>query len=61
MLLLENYSNSPVSIIGKFKAFIQWKGKVFHQECHVKMQIHHPVFYPEMLLSKWKCYKLVSL
>ena len=22
MLLLENYSNSPVSIIGKFKAFI---------------------------------------
>ena len=24
MLLLENYGNSPVSIIGKFKAFIQW-------------------------------------
>ena len=35
MLILENYSNSPVSIIGKFKAFIQWKGKVFHQEFHV--------------------------
>ena len=35
MLILENYSNSPVSIIGKFKAFIQWKGKVFHQELHV--------------------------
>ena len=34
-LLLENYGNSPVSIIGKFKAFIQWKGKVFHQEFHV--------------------------
>ena len=35
MLLLENYGNSPVSIIGKFKAFIQWKGKVFHQDFHV--------------------------
>ena len=34
MLLLENYSKSPVLIIGKFKAFIQWKGKVFHQEFH---------------------------
>ena len=34
MLILEKYSNSPVSIIGKFKAFIQWKGKVFHQEFH---------------------------
>ena len=35
MLILENYNNSPVSIIGKFKAFIQWKGKVFHQVFHV--------------------------
>ena len=33
--LLENYSNSPVSIIGKSKAFIQWKGQVFCQEFHV--------------------------
>ena len=30
ILLLENYANSPVSIIGKFTAFIRWKGKVFH-------------------------------
>ena len=35
ILILENYGNSPVSIVGKFKAFIQWKGKVFHQEFHV--------------------------
>ena len=35
MLIIENYGNSPVSIIGKFKSFIQWKGKVFHQEFHV--------------------------
>ena len=34
-LLLEDYGNSPVSIIGKFKGFIPWKGKVFHQEFHV--------------------------
>ena len=34
-LLLENYGNSPVSIIGRFTAFIRWKGKVFHQEFHV--------------------------
>ena len=34
-LLLENYGNSPVSIIGKFTAFMRWKGKVFHQEFHV--------------------------
>ena len=35
MLKLENYSNSLVSIIGRFKAFIQWKGKIFHQGFHV--------------------------
>ena len=35
MLLLENYGNLPVSIIGKFKAFNRWKGKVFCQEFHV--------------------------
>ena len=34
-LILENYGNSPVSIIGKFKAFICWKGKIPHQEFHV--------------------------
>ena len=34
-LLLKNYGNSPVSIIGKFKAFIHWKGKIFHQEFHI--------------------------
>ena len=34
-LLLKNYGNSPVSIIGKFIVFIQWKGKVFCQEFHV--------------------------
>ena len=35
MLLVENYGNSSMSIIGKFKAFIRWKGKVFCQEFHV--------------------------
>ena len=35
MLILENYGNSPVSLIGKFRAFIKWKGKVFHQEFYV--------------------------
>ena len=29
-LLLENYGNSPVTIIGKFMAFMRWKRKVFH-------------------------------
>ena len=29
-LLLENYGNSPVSIIGRFTVFIRWQGKVFH-------------------------------
>ena len=30
--LLESYGNLPVSKIGKFKAFICWKGKIFCQE-----------------------------
>ena len=30
-LLLEKYGNSPVTIIGKVRAFIRWKGNVFHQ------------------------------
>ena len=34
-LLLENYGNSPVSILRKFKAFIHWKGKIFCQEFHI--------------------------
>ena len=34
-LLLENYGNSPVSIIGKFKAFIHWKEKIFWHEFQV--------------------------
>ena len=34
-LLLENYGNSSVLITGKFKAFIHWKGKTFHQEFHI--------------------------
>ena len=34
-LLLENYGNSPVTIIDRFMAFIRWKEKVFHQEFHV--------------------------
>ena len=34
-LLLKNYGNSPVLIIRKFKAFIHWKGKIFHQEFHI--------------------------
>ena len=34
-LLLEIYGNAPVSIIGKFTAFIRQKGKVFHQEFYV--------------------------
>ena len=34
-LLLENYRNTPVSIIGRFTAFIRWNRKVFHQEIHV--------------------------
>ena len=34
-LLLKNYGNSPVLIIGKVKAFMHWKGKIFHQEFHI--------------------------
>ena len=34
-LLLENYGNSPVTIIGNFTTFIRWKGKMFHQEFYV--------------------------
>ena len=59
-VLLENCS-SPVSIIDKFKAFIQWRGKVSAKNFMLQMQIHHPFFYPEMLLSNWKYYRLFSL
>ena len=34
-LVLENYSNSPLSIIGKFRAYICWKGKIFCQEFNI--------------------------
>ena len=55
-LLLENYGNSPVSIIGRFTAFIIWKGKVFHQEFHVSNASSSP-----NLLSRDACFKIEVL
>ena len=55
-LLLENYGNSPVSIIGRFTAFIRWKGKVFHQEFHVTNANSSP-----NLLSRDACFRMEVL
>ena len=56
MLLLENYGNSPVTIIGKFMAFIRWKGKVFHQEFYVTDANSSP-----NLLSRYACFRMEVL
>ena len=56
MLLLENYENSPVTIIGKFTAFIRWKGKVFHQEFHVTNATSSP-----NLVSSNVCFRMEVL
>ena len=56
ILLLENYENSPVTIIGKFTAFIRWKGKVFHQEFHVTNANSSP-----NLLSRDACLRMEVL
>ena len=56
MLILENYGNSPVTIIGKFMAFIRWKGKVFHQEFHVTNANSSP-----NLLSRDACFRMEVL
>ena len=55
-LLLENHRNSPVSIIGRFTAFIRWKGKVFHQEFHVTNANSSP-----NLLSRDACFRMEVL
>ena len=55
-LLLENYGNSPVTIIGKFMAFTRWKGKVFHQEFHVTNANSSPY-----LLSRDACFRMEVL
>ena len=55
-LLLENNGNSPVSIFGKFTAFIKWKGKVFHQEFHVTDANASP-----NLLSRDTCFRMEVL
>ena len=55
-LLLENYGNSPVTITGKFMAFIRWKGKVFHQEFHVTNANSSP-----NLLSRDACFRIEVL
>ena len=55
-LLLENYGNSPVSIIGRFTAFIRWKGKVFHQEFHDTNASSSP-----NLLSRHACFRMEVL
>ena len=56
MLLLENYGNSPVPIIGKFTAFIRWKVKAFHQEFHVTNANSSP-----NLLSRDACFRMEVL
>ena len=56
MLLLENYGNSPVTIIDKFTAFIRWKGKVFHQEFYVGNANSSP-----NLLSRDACFRMEVL
>ena len=56
MLLLENYSNSPVSIIDKFKALIQWRGKVICQEFHVTNANSSP-----NLLSRYASFRMEVL
>ena len=52
ILLLENYGNSPVSIIGRFTVFIRWKERVFHQEFHVTNANSSP-----NLLSRDACFR----
>ena len=59
-LLLENYKNSPVSIIGRFTAFIRWKGKVFHQDFYVTNTNSSPNLLSRDAFSGWKYYRLVS-
>ena len=55
-LLLENYRNSPVSIIGRFTAFIRWKGKVFCQEFHATNANSSP-----NVLSRNACFRMEVL
>ena len=55
-LLPKNYENSPVSIIGRFTAFIRWKGKLFHQEFHVTNANSSP-----NLLSRDACFRIEVL
>ena len=60
MLLLEKYGNSPVSIIGRFTAFIRWKEKVFHEEFHVRNANSSPNLLSRNACFRWKYYRLVS-
>ena len=45
-----------MTIIGKFTAFIRWKGKVFHQEFHVTNANSSP-----NLLSRDTCFRMEVL
>ena len=54
--LLENYGNSPVSIIGRLTAFIRWKGKVFCQEFYATNANSSP-----NLLSRDACFRMEVL
>ena len=55
-LLLKHYGNWPVSIIGRFTAFIRWKGKVFCQEFHVTNANSSP-----NLFSRDACFRMEVL
>ena len=52
-LEMENYSSSRIVVLGKFFAFVRWKGKIYRQPLFVTMANTSP-----NLLSRDACYAL---
>ena len=55
-LVVENYGNSAVEVIGKFHAFLRWKGKVYRQ-LFLVTDVNNSL----NLLSRDACYTLEVL
>ena len=52
-LRIETYGSSRVEVLGKFNAFLRWKGKIFRQPFFVTTANSSP-----NLLSRDACYTL---
>ena len=53
-LRMETNGSSRIEVLGKFNAFLRWKGKIFRQPSMLQQPICHLICCPEMHATLWE-------